>query len=97
VSETIVTPVESFAASEYTAIAERIVVAPEAGRFVTLPAEVFTTEGEWVEPGQVLAQIHQGENVVEVRSSWRGWMMGMLALDGAPVRAGEALFWIWSS
>ncbi len=86
-----------FAAAEVTTISERVVVAPAAGRFVPLPAEVFTSEGEWVEPGQVLAALQQGDNRVEVRSEWRGWMMGMLALDGQPVRAGEALFWIWSS
>jgi biotin carboxyl carrier protein len=86
-----------FAAPEVTTISERVVVAPAAGRFVPLPAEVFTSEGEWVEPGQVLAEIQQGEKRVAVRSEWRGWMMGMLALDGQPVRSGEALFWIWSS
>lgn len=86
-----------FAAPEVTTISERVVVAPAAGRFLPLPAEVFTSEGEWVEPGQILAEIQQGENRVPVRSEWRGWMMGMLALNGQPVRAGEALFWIWSS
>jgi biotin carboxyl carrier protein len=86
-----------YAAPEVTTISERVVVAPAAGRFVPLPAEVFTSEGEWVEPGQLLGEVQQGENRVPVRSEWRGWMMGMLALNGQPVRAGEALFWIWSS
>jgi biotin carboxyl carrier protein len=86
-----------FAAAEVTTISERVVVAPAAGRFLPLPADVFTTEGEWVEPGQVLGEIQQGDGRVPVKSEWRGWMMGMLALEGQPVRAGEALFWIWSS
>jgi biotin carboxyl carrier protein len=86
-----------YAVSEVTTISERVVVAPAAGRFVPLPAEVFTSEGEWVEPGQVLGEVQQGDSRIPVRSEWRGWMMGMLALTGQPVRAGEALFWIWSS
>jgi biotin carboxyl carrier protein len=88
---------EAFAAPEATTISERLVVAPCAGRFSPLPPEVFTSEGEWVEPDQVLAEIVSGESRVPVRSPFRGWMMGMLALEGQPVRAGEALFWIWSS
>lgn len=88
---------EAFASPEVTDIAERVVVAPCGGRFVPLPPEDFTTEGEWVEPGQKLGEIQQGESTVPVVSRWRGWMMGMLALEGQPVRAGEALFWIWST
>jgi hypothetical protein len=41
-------------------IRERVIVAPHAGRFVPRPPEVFTTEGEWVEPGTVLAVIKSG-------------------------------------
>jgi multidrug resistance efflux pump len=37
--------------------------------------------------------ISQGKRV-QVRSPWRGWVMGMLALDNQPVKRGEALFWI---
>jgi biotin carboxyl carrier protein len=78
-------------------IRERVVVSPCSGRFHPLPPESFTTEGEWVEPGQVLAEVHNGETVVEVRSAFRGWVMGMLALDGQPVKDGDALLWIWSA
>jgi biotin carboxyl carrier protein len=78
-------------------IRERVVVSPCSGRFHPLPPESFTTEGEWVEPGQVLAEVHNGESVVEVRSAFRGWVMGMLALDGQPVKDGDALLWIWSA
>ena len=87
---------EAFAAPEVTTISERVVVAPCAGRFVPLPPEIFTSEGEWVEPGQTLAEIQQGSDKTPVRSTFRGWMMGTLALAGQPVREGEALFWIWS-
>jgi biotin carboxyl carrier protein len=78
-------------------IRERVVVSPCSGRFHPLPPESFTTEGEWVEPGQLVAEVHNGETVVEVRSAFRGWVMGMLALDGQPVKDGDALLWIWSA
>ncbi|MGH2818806.1 MAG: biotin/lipoyl-containing protein [Actinomycetota bacterium] len=78
-------------------IRERVVVSPCSGRFHPLPPESFTTEGEWVEPGQVLAEVHNADTVVEVRSAFRGWVMGMLALDGQPVKDGDALLWIWSA
>jgi biotin carboxyl carrier protein len=78
-------------------IHERIVVSPCTGRFQPLPPEVFTCEGEWVEPGTVVAEIHQGTEVHPVRSSFRGWVMGMIAFPGHSVRDGEALFWIRAS
>lgn len=88
---------EAFAAPEVTTISERVVVAPCGGRFTPLSPDVFTSEGEWVEPDQVLAEVVSGDSRTPVRSPFRGWMMGMLALEGQPVRSGEALFWIWSS
>ena len=86
---------DAYASAEVTSIRERLVVAPCAGRFRSLPPETFTSRGEWVEPGDVLAEIHSGESMMQVRSNFRGWAMGMLVLDGQPVRQGEALFWIW--
>ena len=83
--------------AESVDIKERVVVAPCSGRFRSLPPEVFTTEGEWVEPGTALAEIKVNDKVVPVTSAFRGWVMGMLALEGQPVHEGEALFWIWSS
>jgi biotin carboxyl carrier protein len=76
---------------------ERLVVAPCSGRFMPLPPEVFSTEGEWVEPGTVLAQIHSGTQQTGVHSVFRGWVMGMLVVPGQPVRRGDALFWIRGS
>ncbi len=85
------------AASEVTHIRERVIVAPCTGRFRPLPAEVFTTEGEWVEAGQAVAEVAVAGNTVSVASPFRGWMMGMLALPGQPVHQGQALFWVSSS
>jgi biotin carboxyl carrier protein len=87
---------DSVAAPEVMVIPERVVVSPCSGRFLPLPAETFTSEGEWVEPGQAIAEVHRGPSRVEVRSPFRGWVMGMLALPGQPVREGEALFWVRS-
>jgi biotin carboxyl carrier protein len=86
----------AFVAPETTVMRERVVVAPCSGRFRPLPSETFSTEGEWVEPGAVLAEIDNNGATTPVRSSFRGWVMGMLALEGQPVKAGEALFWISS-
>lgn len=72
----------------------RLVVSPAKGRFVPLPPEIFTTEGEWVEVGTALAEVVSGDARTEVRSAFRGWMMGSLALPGEPVKPGDALFCI---
>jgi biotin carboxyl carrier protein len=79
---------------EEVAITERLVVAPCAGRFVPLPPETFTCEGEWVERGQALAHVVTNTAPQPVVSGFRGWVMGMLAVPGQPVAAGDALFWI---
>jgi biotin carboxyl carrier protein len=77
-------------------IRARLVVAPCAGRFVPLPPETFTCEGEWVEPGQALAHVTTNSGPRPVVSGFRGWVMGMLAVPGQPVASGDALFWIRS-
>ena len=77
---------------EVTTIQERVVVSPAKGRFIPRPAEVFTTEGEWVQEGQVVAEIVVGDRRVPVVSLFTGWMMGMLAIAGQPVTAGAQLF-----
>jgi biotin carboxyl carrier protein len=83
-----------FAVPETTTMLERVVVAPCAGRFAPMSPEDFSTDGEWVEPGQVLAEIVKAGKREPVRSPFRGWVMGMLALPGQPVHQGEALFWV---
>lgn len=88
---------ESLAGENVPDIRERVIVSPCSGRFHPLPPKIFTAEGEWVEPGAALAEVHSDGNRVPVTSSFRGWVMGMLALPGQPVTQGEALFWVWSS
>ncbi|MDQ3915762.1 MAG: hypothetical protein M3323_10625 [Actinomycetota bacterium] len=81
-------------APESVVIRERLVVAPCAGRFLPLPPETFTCEGEWVEPGQPLAHVRTNAGAEPVPAGFRGWVMGMLAVPGQPVARGDALFWI---
>ncbi len=88
--------VEPEVIGDVPAIAERLIVAPCAGRFVPLPVDELNPEGEWVEPGRVVGEIAAGRERVAVRSSFRGWLAGCLALPGAPVAAGEALFCVRS-
>lgn len=83
-----------YAAPETTLIAERVVVSPATGRFEPRPPETFTTEGEWVTEGQVIAEIRSGRDSIPVVSSFSGWMMGVLAVPGQPVAAGDRLFWM---
>lgn len=82
-----------YTSPELIQIRERVVIAPRSGRFVPLPPEIFTTEGEWAQEGQVLAEIQTGAEKVPVVSTFTGWVMGMLAVPGQPVREGDALFW----
>jgi biotin carboxyl carrier protein len=85
---------EAFAVSDVTSIRERVVIAPCSGRFFPLPPEVFTSEGEWVHAGQVLGEIRIRDERVPVTCAFDGWVMGMLAMEGGPVKAGDPLFWI---
>lgn len=85
---------DAWGAPERVGIRERLVVAPCTGRFVPLPPETFTCEGEWIEPGQPLAHVVNGAAPEEVVAEFRGWVMGMLAVPGQPVARGDALFWI---
>ncbi len=77
---------------EMVSMAERLVVAPRTGRFVPLPPETFTTEGEWDFEGQALAEIQNGSDSAPVISLFSGWVMGMLAIPGQPVEVGSPLF-----
>jgi biotin carboxyl carrier protein len=79
---------------EVASLRERLVVSPAPGRFTCLSPDEFHAEGEWVEPGTLLGEVVAQGRRVPVRSPWRGWVMGMLALDNQPVKQGEALFWI---
>lgn len=95
--QTLAPEAPSLFTGDVPSLRERLVVSPSAGRFAPLPPRTITTEGEWVEVGQVLAEIVINGTRVPVRSAFRGWLMDMLSLPGAPVTAGEALFCIRES
>jgi biotin carboxyl carrier protein len=75
-----------------TSMTERLVIAPCAGRFVPLPPQTFTAEGEWIAAGETIAEIHVGKDVIPAVSAFSGWVMGMLAVPGQPVNENDALF-----
>jgi biotin carboxyl carrier protein len=85
------------AVGDVPTLRERLVVSPSTGRFVPLPPGTITDQGEWVTAGQVLARIDVNGDEVPVVSPFSGWLMGTLALPGAPVVSGEAVFWVLSS
>ncbi len=88
---------ETFDFSPMPWMQERLVVAHCKGRFYPLPSEALVPEGEWVEAGRKLGEVVNGGEPEPVRSPFAGWLMGMLALPGQPVRQGDALFWIRAS
>ncbi len=72
----------------------RLVVAPIAGRMRHLPPERFDGGEEWVSPGQPVALIDNGKNVVPVQSPIEGRLAGVLVRDGEPVLRGQPLVWL---
>ncbi|MBI2711163.1 MAG: hypothetical protein HYX34_15950 [Actinobacteria bacterium] len=72
-------------------IAERLVVAPEAGVFRAVPPECVTCEGELVAAGQVVGFVESPGRMVEVRAFCSGFHLGLLAEDGERVTPGRPL------
>lgn len=72
----------------------RLVVAPEGGTFQPAPPGVCTTEGEIVSPGSSLGTIESLGRSIGVTSAFHGFLMGMLALPGERVRAGQPVAWL---
>ena len=82
------------APGEELRVPERVIVAPALGVFSPLPPETFTTEGEIVDEGQVIGTVRASGDDVPVRSPFRGFLMGMMALDGERVREGQPIAWL---
>lgn len=72
----------------------RLVVAPEAGTFRPLPPGTCTTEGQVVVPGECLGTVESLGRRTEVTSAFEGFLMGILALPGERVRAGQPVAWL---
>ena len=69
----------------------RFVTAPAYGSFRPEPPDVVTSEGEWVESGQLLGTITSSDGDVPIVSPWRGWVVAYLVGDGERVRPGIEL------
>ncbi len=74
----------------------RLIVAPEAGTFRPAAPLTCTSEGEMVTPGVRVGTIESLGRAVAVTSAFDGFLMGMLALPGERVRAGQPIAWLHS-
>jgi biotin carboxyl carrier protein len=79
---------------ERMSVPERIVVAPTAGVFRTLPVEALTIEGGLVAPGQSVGVIEGPGISTPVVSPFAGRLMGMIAEPGQRLRAGQPVAWL---
>ncbi|MEY2569007.1 MAG: hypothetical protein QOE35_3536 [Actinomycetota bacterium] len=80
--------------AEELRVPERLIVAPAGGVFRPVPPETVTTEGEIVAEGQTVGMVSVSGDDVPVRSFFRGWMMGLLAVEGERVREGQPVAWL---
>lgn len=70
---------------------DRIVVSPDHGRIVVSKSRTFTTEGEVVRAGEVIAVIESGPGSVEVCAPCDAWVLSLLVRDGERVGPGVPL------
>ena len=76
---------------EHLHVSERLVVSPSTGVFEpTPPSDAAGTEGESVTVGALLGRVGD----VDVRSPFAGWLMGMLAMPGERITAGQPVAWL---
>ena len=76
---------------EVVLLPERFAVAPAHGRFYPAAPSRYTEEGPYVEAGDLLGEIRNGDASVPVRSPFRGWVMAHLAWEGELVTPGQIL------
>jgi biotin carboxyl carrier protein len=70
---------------------DRLVVSPAHGR-VSVPApSSFTSEGEVIRAGQILARIDADGTLIEVQAPCDAWVMGYLLRNGERVEPGAAI------
>jgi [acyl-carrier-protein] S-malonyltransferase len=75
---------------EHLYVSERMVISPCAGVFEPTPV---IADGELIDVGSLVGRVGQ----VEVRSPFRGWLMGMLAFPGERVQTGQPVAWLRAS
>jgi biotin carboxyl carrier protein len=70
---------------------DKLVVSSAHGRLTVVAPSSYTSEGEVVRAGHVLARIDADGSIVEVASPCDAWVMEFLVLDGARVEPGTAI------
>jgi biotin carboxyl carrier protein len=71
-----------------------VIVSPVAGRLRILPPRRFVEGREYVEAGQPVLVIEQGDRSDEVISPVRGRFGGVLGREGEPVTPGQPVAWV---
>jgi [acyl-carrier-protein] S-malonyltransferase len=71
-------------------VAERLVVSPFTGVYRSIPTPRITTEDDILAEGDVVGTVGSEP----VRSPFRGWLMGTLAIEGERVRKGQPIAWL---
>ena len=79
---------------EAAALPITVIVSPAAGRLRILPPRRFVRGREFVEAGQPVLVIEQGDRSDEVVSPVRGRFGGVLGREGEPVTPGQPVAWI---
>ena len=74
-----------------TDLPDRLVVAPAFGRVVIAAPMRFTSEGEVVRAGDVLATVHSADRAVEVSAPFDAWLLAFLVRDGERVEPGAPI------
>jgi biotin carboxyl carrier protein len=69
----------------------RVVVSPGSGRIRLLPPRRFEGGREMVESGQPVAMLVHGSDQVEILAPVSGRVSSVMALEGEPVVAGQAI------
>ncbi len=70
---------------------DRIVVSPDHGRLSLRPPQSFTTEGEVVRAGDIIAVVESNPGSMEVRAPCDAWVLSFLARDGERVGPGAPI------
>jgi biotin carboxyl carrier protein len=70
---------------------DRLVVSPVHGRVTVRRTDSYTTEGEVVRQGDVLASIDADGTTVEVSAPCNAWVMDFLLRNGERVEPGSAI------
>lgn len=74
-----------------TDLPDRIVVSPGHGRLIVHPPQSYTTEGEVVRAGDVVAVVEANHESLEVRAPCDAWVLRFLADNGERVRPGAPI------